>query len=187
MSKESNKNINTISIDMVQKIINYIEGNILEMITPNNIAEQFFLNISTLNNLFKIVCNMTIMEYVRNRRLSLAGKELKISNIHVIDLAFKYGYETPEAFTKAFTRFHGFPPNFVRRTYPEIKVFNPLLIKLEIHGGWEETLNNNALPLLTKENSSEQEKNLIYCYDETTKYKGEDYLWRILNVNITSV
>lgn len=172
MSKKSNKNINTISIDMVQKIINYIEDNLLEMITPNNISEQFFLNVSTLNNLFKIVCNMTIMEYVRNRRLSLAGKELMISNIHVIDLAFKYGYETPEAFTKAFTRFHGFPPSFVRRTYPEIKVFNPLLIKLEIHGGWEETLNNKALPLLTKQNSSEQEKNLIYCYDETTKYKG---------------
>ncbi len=92
---------------------------------------------------------MTIMEYVRNRRLSLAGKELMTSNIHVIDLAFKYGYETPEAFTKAFTRFHGFPPSFVRRTYPEIKMFNPLQIKLEIHGGWEETSNNKILLLQT--------------------------------------
>ena len=173
MHRESNKSINTISIDMVQKIIDYIEDNILEMITPNNIAEHFYLSISTLNNLFKIVCNMTIMEYVRNRRLSLAGKELMVSNIHIIDLAFKYWYETPEAFTKAFTRFHGFPPSFVRRIYPKIKVFNPLLIKIEIRGGWEETINDNKLPLLTKQNSSEQEQNLFYCYDKTTKFKGE--------------
>lgn len=95
-----------------------------------------------------------------------------VSNIHIIDLAFKYRYETPEAFTKAFTRFHGFPPSFVRRTYPKIKVFNPLLIKLEIHGGWEEVLNDNGLSLLTKQNSSEQEQNLFYCYDKTTKFKG---------------
>lgn len=172
MHRESNKSINTISIDSVQKIIDYIEDNILEMITPNNIAEHFYLSISTLNNLFKIVCGMTIMEYVRNRRLSLAGKELMVSNIHIIDLAFKYGYETPEAFTKAFTRFHGFPPSFVRRIYPKIKVFNPLLIKIEIRGGWEETINDNKLPLLTKQNSSEQEQNLFYCYDKTTKFKG---------------
>jgi AraC-like DNA-binding protein len=171
MSKESNKNINSISINMVQKIIDYIEDNILKIITPNSIAEQFFLSVSTLNNLFKIVCNITIMEYVRNRRLSLAGKELMISNMPIIDLAYKYGYETPEAFTKAFTRFHGFPPSFVRRTYPEIKVFNPLLIKFEIHGGWEEALNSDNA-LLTKPNSPEQEKNLLYCYDEITKYKG---------------
>ena len=102
-------NTDYISIQTVQKIIDYIEENILEIVTPNNIAEQFYLSVSKLNNIFKVVCNMTIMEYVRNRRLSLAGKELLISNIHIIDLAYKYGYETPEAFTKAFTRFHGFP------------------------------------------------------------------------------
>lgn len=86
MHRESNKSINTISIDMVQKIIDYIEDNILEMVAPNNIAEHFYLSISTLNNLFKIVCGMTIMEYVRNRRLSLAGKEL---------YGFKHTYNRP--------------------------------------------------------------------------------------------
>ena len=66
MHRESNKSINTVSIDMVQKIIDYIEDNILDMITPNNIAEHFYLSVSTFNNLFKIVCNMTIMAYIRN-------------------------------------------------------------------------------------------------------------------------
>lgn len=172
LNESKKRNVNAITIDMVQNIIDYIEDNLFEVLTPNNIAEQFYLSVSTLTSLYKIVCNMTIMEYVRNRRLSLAGKELMISNIHIIDLAFKSGYETPEAFTKAFARFHGFPPSFVRRTYPEIKVFSPLQIRIEIHGGWKNILNDKRLSLLTKQNSSEQEQNLFYCYDETTKIKG---------------
>jgi AraC-like DNA-binding protein len=173
MSKKLEKKMNdAITINGVQNIIDYIEQNLLEDLIPNDIAKQFYLSISTLNNLFRVVCGMPIMEYVRNRRLSLAGKELLSSSIHIIDIAFKYGYETPEAFTKAFTRFHGFPPSFVRRAYPETKLFSPLQIKIEVQGGWENSLTDNPLSLQTKPNSLEQEQNLFYCYDETTKFKG---------------
>jgi AraC-like DNA-binding protein len=163
----------SISIDIVQDIINYIEEYILEELSPNTIAAKFFLSISTMNNIFKIVCNMTIMEYIRNRRLSLAGQELMISNVRIIDLAYKYGYETPEAFAKAFTRFHGYPPSFIRRTYPEITVFNPLHIKLVLQGGWDNKSTDEILLNPTNQNSTEQDKSLNYCYDRTTKYKGE--------------
>lgn len=166
-------NSNGISIDIVQNIIDYMEENILEELTPSIIAERFFMSISALNSLFKIVCNMTIMEYVRSRRLSLAGQELMMTNFRIIDLAYKYGYETPEAFAKAFTRFHGFPPSFIRRTYPNITVFNPLQIKLVIQGGWESTLTDELLPYQTKQSYPEQDKSLSYCYDRTTKLKGE--------------
>ncbi|BCN29069.1 hypothetical protein bsdtb5_03640 [Anaeromicropila herbilytica] len=192
MPTESTKSTNPISIQMVQDIIEYIEVNIQdsyleniqdnhqdihqdsisEILNPNNIADHFFLSVSTLHNLFKLACNMTIMEYIRNRRLSLAGKELLQSNIHIIDLALKYGYETPEAFTKAFTRFHGFPPSFVRRTYVDTKVFHPIKIKIEISGGWDNISEDSRKSLLTKHNSPEQEKNFITCYDNPTKYKG---------------
>ncbi len=171
MPKGIKNTMSTITLSTVQMVIDYIEDNILESLTPNQIAEQFYLSTSALNNLFKIVCNITIMEYVRNRRLSLAGKELMNSSIHIIDLAFKYGYETPEAFTKAFTRFHGFPPSFVRRTYPKIKAFNPLSIRIQMQGGWDDTLQGDGL-ILTKQNSSEQEQSFFYCYDGTTNNKG---------------
>lgn len=184
MPKKFEKNIsNSVSIDIVQNIIDYIEENILDELTPNVISERFFLSISVMNSLFKIVCNMTIMEYVRSRRLSLAGQELMMTNFRIIDLAYKYGYETPEAFAKAFTRFHGFPPSFIRRTYPKISVFNPLHIKLIIQGGWE--LTDEQLPYQTKQSYAEQDKSLTYCYDRTTKYKGgismdkERYEYRI--------
>lgn len=172
MPPEEKKNPNDISIRTVQQMIDYIEDNILEQLTPNGIAEQFFLSVSTLNILFKTVCGMTIMEYIRNRRLTLAGKELMFSNIHIIDLAYKYGYETPEAFTKAFTRFHGFPPSYVRRTYVKTEEFFPLTIKLEIEGGWANRSGNNSQPILPKQNSPQQEQSLFSCYDKATKYKG---------------
>ncbi len=171
MPKTLEENNQGVTIGVVQDIIDYIEENLYEELTPGMIAVRFFLSISAMNSLFKIVCNLTIMEYVRNRRLSLAGQELLVSDIRIIDLAFKYGYDTHEAFTKAFTRFHGFPPSFVRRTYPKIKVFKPFQIELVIHGGWNNILSDELL-LQTKLNYPEQEENFFYCYDEHTKFKG---------------
>jgi AraC-like DNA-binding protein len=161
-----------VSIDIIQNIIDYIEENILEELTPNMIAARFYISISVMNSLFRIICNMTVMEYVRYRRLSLAGKELMMSSIRIIDLAYKYGYESPEAFAKAFTRFHGFPPSFIRRTYPKINEFNPIHIKLELQGGWENDVSEKRLLYQTKENYPEQEQNLFNCYDRLTKIKG---------------
>jgi AraC-like DNA-binding protein len=178
-------NRNGSSIDTVQDIIDYIEANILVELTLNMIAERFYISVSSINSLFRIVCNMTVMEYVRNRRLSLAGQELMITNIRIIELAYKYGYETPEAFAKAFTRFHGFPPSFIRRTYPKLTVFNPLHINFIIKGGWESQSAEELLSHQTKQNDSEQDKCLTYCYDRYTKTKGgismnnERYQYRI--------
>lgn len=69
---------------------------------------------------------MTLGEYIRNRRLSLAGIDVETTNTKIIDIAFKYGYESPESFSRAFTRFHGVPPMTARgqkgRTYSFAKI-----------------------------------------------------------------
>lgn len=87
------KDTGIFSLSMIQQVIEYIENNLLEKLTPAAVASHFFVSESVLFSLFKIVCNMTIMEYIRNRRLTLAAEELVESNIPIIELAYKYGYE----------------------------------------------------------------------------------------------
>lgn len=125
------------SFSHVQGIIDYIEENLLEVLSPPIIASHFSVSVSAFTSLFKNCCGMTVMEYIRNRRLTLAAEELSSSNIPIIDMAYKYGYETPEAFTKAFSGFHGFPPGFIRRGFPISKVFLPIQVKVTIRGGWD--------------------------------------------------
>ena len=154
------------SLTMVQEVIDYIEDHISQDLAPTAIAAHFYISVSAVSSLFKIVCGMTMMEYIRNRRLTLAGEELAASNIRIIDLAYKYGYETPEAFTKAFARFHGFPPSFVRRAFPVTRIFKPLKISVVIQGGWETPVS------LTKADCPGQDRQLHLCYDDFTNHKG---------------
>lgn len=162
------------SLEKVQEVIDYIEENLLMDIAPDKIAAHFFVSIPTLTMVFKVVCGMTIMEYVRNRRLSLAGEELRDSDSSIISLAYKYGYETPEAFTKAFTRFHGFPPSFVRRAFPITKQFRPMCVTVTVQGGWENIVEVSTGSLLTGEETKES-----CCKIETERmcYRKE---WNIL-------
>lgn len=164
MAPDSN-DTNAFSLSMLQQVINYIEKNLFEELTPAIIAAHFYISVSTLSSLFKIVCGMTIMEYIRNRRLTLAAEELSVSNIPIIELAYKYGYETPEAFTKAFSRFHGFPPSFVRRGFSASKPFLPLQIAVTIQGGW-------GTMELTKSNCTGQDHSLPFDYNTLIREKG---------------
>lgn len=157
MAPNSN-NTNIFSLSMLHRVIDYIESNILTELTPTVIASHFYISESTLSSLFKVVCDMTIMEYIRNRRLTLAAEELTLSNTPIIELAYKYGYETPEAFTKAFSRFHGFPPSFIRRGFPVSKSFFPLEIQVTVQGGW-------GTENLTKSNGTGQDQKNSGAYN----------------------
>lgn len=80
--------------------------------------------------------NNTI-EYIRNRRLSLAAEELSVADKKVIDVALKYGYESPEAFTKAFHRIHGISPSALKKLGGKIKAFPKISFQISIKGECE--------------------------------------------------
>lgn len=120
---------------IIEDAIDYIEGNITEDLTVGRIAEEVNTSAFYFQRGFSMLCGYTVGEYVRMRRLSIAGEELLSSDVKVIDIAMKYGYDSPDSFTKAFTRFHGSTPTDVRRGGAMLKSFAPLHIKLTLNGG----------------------------------------------------
>jgi len=104
-------------LDNLQKAINYIEEHLLEdeMITDMNISHEIYSSTDSFRTIFRVITGYSVGEYIRNRRLSLSGEELIQSGHTILDIALKYGYDTPEGFTKAFSRFHGVTPSYVRK------------------------------------------------------------------------
>ena len=116
--------------------IQYIEEHITEELSTKSIAESVNLSPFYFQKGFAMLCGFTVSEYIRNRRLALAGNELATTDEKVIDIALKYGYDSPDSFTKAFTRFHGVTPVAVRRDAVMLKSFAPLKIKFSLEGGY---------------------------------------------------
>ena len=120
----------------ISESINYIEDNITENLTMEAIAKQALMSPFYFQKGFSILCGFTVGEYIRRRRLTLAASELIADDEKIIDIANKYGYDSPDSFTKAFTRFHEATPTAVRKDGAMIKSFAPLKIKLLLEGGY---------------------------------------------------
>ncbi len=118
----------------IQNAINYIEDNLTQELDYDEIARQSYSSMFHFQRVFSILCGYTLGEYIRNRRLTQAGLELAQKKEKVIDVAAKYGYESPESFAKAFQRFHGISPSQAR-TGGQMKFFPPLSIKISLEGG----------------------------------------------------
>ena len=121
-------------INRIQKSIDYIEEHLTDEIKYEEIAKQCFSSSFHFQRVFSIICGYTVGEYIRNRRLALAAKELLNENKRVIDIALKYGYENPDSFSRAFAKFHGINPSEVSKRSTGIKSFCPLKIKVLMEG-----------------------------------------------------
>ena len=123
-------------VECIREAVNYIEDHITEELTVGEIAGQVALSPFYFQKGFTMLCGFTVGEYIRRRRLALAGVELLSSDKKIIDLALTYGYDSPDSFTKAFTRFHGVTPTAVRRDGAMVKSFSALKIKFSLEGGF---------------------------------------------------
>ena len=119
----------------IQNAINYIEEHLTEEINYDKVAEEAACSSFYFQRIFGVLCDISLGEYIRNRRLTLAGNELNASDIKVIDIALKYGYESPESFTRAFFKFHGITPSEAKKNGSKLKSFSRLSVKITLSGG----------------------------------------------------
>lgn len=123
------------SLHLIQQAINYMEEHLFEDIGYLDVAKSVHMSGYNFHRTFSFVTGMSANEYLRKRRLTLAAQELQSTGLSVIDAAYKYGYESPESFSKAFSRFHGSTPKQARQKGARLHLFNPLVIKIIMEGG----------------------------------------------------
>lgn len=122
-------------LTQLQKALQYIESNLLLPITYEDAAREAYMSPYSFHRTFSLMAGMTVAEYIRCRRLSLAAQELRTTDATVLDIALKYGYESPESFSKAFSRFHGVTPRQARTARTPLRLFAPLVIRVTLEGG----------------------------------------------------
>ena len=157
-------------IGEAQKAIHYIENNLFEGITVDDVANHLSYSNNHLQKMFLVAVGLSVTEYIKYRRLSVAGQELADAKSKVVDVALKYGYEAPESFTRAFTRFHGFSPSKIHVSENHLKCFNPLSIQVNITGGFimSKKLTSNVETLV---------KTILYKGAEFEIIKRPDVIW----------
>lgn len=119
----------------IQNALSYIEDNLTGELEVKEIAKRAFVSPFYFQRIFAALCGVNVGEYIRNRRLSLAGEEVLSSDQKVIDIAVKYGYDSPDSFSRAFQRFHGVSPISARKNGVSLRAYAPLKIKLTLEGG----------------------------------------------------
>lgn len=99
----------------IQNALAYIEAHLTDELEIREIARRACVSPFYFQRIFTALCGVSVGEYIRRRRLSLAGEELLASDMKVIDAAMKYGYDSPDSFYRAFQRFHGVSPSAAKK------------------------------------------------------------------------
>lgn len=122
-------------LEDLNRALDYIEQHLDDEIDEQEIAKCAYCSVYHFKRMFSYLAGISLHEYIRRRRLTLAALELQSSHVKVIDIAVKYGYQSPDAFTRAFQNQHGITPTEMRITNLSLKVYPPMTFRLSIGGG----------------------------------------------------
>ncbi len=164
----------------IQNAINYIETHLTDEIEIEKVASEAAMSTFYFQRIFGILCGVTLGDYIRFRRLTLAGIELASRETKIIDIALKYGYETAESFTRAFTKFHGITPSNAKANKDKLKHFSRLSVKITLSGG-----NIMDYKVVEKEAFAIIEKVSIQSIDDSTNAKTIPDFWTECHQNGT--
>ena len=124
-------------ISALNNALEYIENNLENEVKIKKIAQICMCSEYNVQRVFSVISGVTLGEYIRNRRLSKAAVDIRETDMRIIDIAFKYNYESADAFSKAFKNFHGISPKDGRVRSNELKTYSKLHFSMIIKGGNE--------------------------------------------------
>lgn len=125
------------TLKQINDAIAYVETNLCYEIDIDRVAQIACVTKDSFLRFFSYITGMTLSEYIRCRRLTLAAYELRNGDSKVIDVAIKYGWDSADAFTKAFVRQHGITPTGARDLNTALKIYPPASFYIMIKGAKE--------------------------------------------------
>ncbi|MHC1747103.1 MAG: helix-turn-helix domain-containing protein [Cellulosilyticaceae bacterium] len=124
-------------LERMNSAMDYIERNLTGTIDYTQLAQIACCSVYHFQRMFSFISGVALSEYIRRRRLTMAAIELQNKNTKIIDIALKYGYESPEAFSRAFKNMHSVTPTLARNTGITLKAYPQMTFHLSIKGGFE--------------------------------------------------
>jgi AraC family transcriptional regulator len=124
-------------LECMNKAMNYIEQNLSGEIDFQQLAHLAGSSNVNFQRLFSFITNVSLSEYIRRRKLTLAAFDLQNTNLKIIEIALKYGYDSHEAFTRAFVKMHGVPPSSARAKGMQVKAYPKMKFHISIEGDEE--------------------------------------------------
>ncbi|MCM3731691.1 AraC family transcriptional regulator [Fictibacillus nanhaiensis] len=125
------------SLERMNDALNYIEENLTDEIDFAEVARRVYCSEYHFKRMFSFLAGVPLSEYIRRRRLTLAAFDLRDSKLRIIDIAVKYGYNSPDSFTRAFQSLHGVTPSEARKNDQSLKAYPRMAFQLSIKGGSE--------------------------------------------------
>lgn len=117
--------------------MDYLESNLDHEIDYSHAAKIACCSEFHFSRMFSSLANVSLSEYIRRRRLTLAAFEIQKGDVRIIDVSLKYGYRSPDAFTRAFRQLHGVAPMAVRESNAPLKAYPRMSFQITIQGACE--------------------------------------------------
>ena len=117
--------------------VKYIEKNLCGDIDTNELAHISGTSADSFSRFFSYMTGMAVSEYIRRRRMTVAADMLNNPDIKVIDVAVQLGYDSPDAFSRAFARQHGIRPTEYRKNGGNLRILPPASFHIMIKGAKE--------------------------------------------------
>lgn len=124
-------------LENLNAAIRYIEQNLCAEFDLDEAARIACTTADSFTRFFSYMTGMTLTEYVRRRRLTLAARDLRHGDDRVIDIAVKYGYDSADAFSRAFAKQHGITPTAYRKCSGTLRVYPPASFHITVKGAKE--------------------------------------------------
>lgn len=124
-------------ISRLNSTINYIEDHLSDTVDYEELAKIACCSTYHFQRMFAYMAEVPLSEYIRRRRMSKAAVDLQGDTEKIVDIAFKYGYDSPTAFNRAFQSVHGIAPSLVKKEGVNVKAFPPISFKITIKGAEE--------------------------------------------------